>query len=532
MKKNVLISLSLLFTSAMYAQGLRNNGAHIVITNGSNIYINGATGHFTAQSTATPGVIDNASAGGTIYVGGNWTNTNTTVTPGDFIFTGNGSTVILNGANQTINGGTTTFFYNLTLQGTGTKTLNVGTSVGGVVFPYPGVLSVGARELNLNGYALSMLNSTPAGITATSGYIISETNVALNPSIVRWYVRTNTGSYSIPFGVAGTQLPFGFNITAAMPAVTDRVDVSTRATATSANTPWASTVTHMFDPTLSQDGSDEAVIDRWWELNFTSAATANLSFAYRGSENTLQAPYNTGNLGAQWWATGWFPNNSNIGSTPAVTAGTGIATATGIAFTANTYTPMVLSSVNAPLPIQLTSFKAYCGNGNEQLIWTTASEINNDFFTIERSDDGVSFRDIGTVNGNGTSMQMHQYTFTDPQAVTTSTYYRLRQTDYNGQSSTAPLITAESCGTVSDFTDAFSSGSGIYVNIHNGAAQDYTIDVLDVQGQLVIAENVSSVSGSNQFLLQAQRLATGVYLVRVTGNDGKSFNKKVYLAAE
>jgi hypothetical protein len=530
MKRNAFISVAVLFSSAMYAQGLRNNGAHIVITNGSNIYINGASGHFTAQSTATPGVIDNASSGGTIYVGGNWINSNSTVSPGDFIFTGNGSTVILNGANQTINGGTT-FFYNLTLQGTGTKTLNVSTNVGGVLSPYAGVLSVGARELNLNGFMLNMFNPVPAGITATTGYIISETNVALNPSIVRWRIGANTGSYSVPFGVASSQLPFGFNITSGMPAAADYVDISTRATATSANTPWASGVTHMFDPTLVQDGSDEAVIDRWWELTFTSAATANLSFAYRGSENTLQVPYNTGNLGAQWWSTGWFPNNSNIGSTPAVTVGVGTATATAIAFPANTYRPMVLSSVNAPLPVQLTSFKAYCENGNEELAWTTASETNNAFFTIERSDDGFTFRDIGTVNGYGTSLQVHHYTFTDPQAVLASTYYRLRQTDYNGHSTTSPLITAENCGTAGDYINAFSSGSGIQVNIE-GAAQHYAIDVLDVQGKLVLAENVASVNGPNQFKLQTQQLATGIYFVRVTGTDGKVFGKKVYLTGE
>jgi hypothetical protein len=524
MKRNTLISFAVLCTSAIYAQGIINNGAHIVLNGATYITTMNAAGNYLSQNG---GIIDNTAPGATMYIAGNWTNNSA-----NNGFSNDGAGVALYGGTQNIGGSTPTIFYTVYCINAGNKVLNVNTSIGGQNL-YNGqlVLGVNIHPLDLNGYRLDITNPLPSAISVANGYIISETNTALNPSIVRWHVGTNTGSYSIPFGVAGSQLPFGFNITAGMPAAADYVDVSTRATATSANTPWASGVTHMFDPTLLQDGSDEAVIDRWWELNFTSAATADLSLAYRGAENTLQVPYNTGNLGVQWWATGWFPDNSNIGSTPAVTAGIGTVNASAITFAAGTYKPIVLSSVNAPLPIQLTSFKAYCGNGKEQLIWTTASENNNDFFTIERSDDGVTFRDIGTVNGNGTTMQMHQYTFTDPQAVLASTYYRLRQTDYNGQSTTAPLILAENCGTANDYIDAFASGSGIHVNIE-GPAQHYTIAVLDAQGKLVMDENVSGVSGSNQFLLQTQQLATGVYLVRVTGNDGTTFGKKVYLSGE
>ncbi len=517
--------MAVLFSSVIYSQGILNNGAHIVLNGATYVTTMNATGNYLSQNG---GIIDNTAPGATMYIAGDWTNNSA-----NNGFSNDGASVALYGGTQYIGGTTPTVFYTVYCINVGNKVLNVNTSIGGQNL-YNGqlVLGVNVHPVDLNGYRLDITNPLPTAITASTGYIISETNATLNPSILRWRIGTNTGSYSIPFGVAGSQLPFGFTVTAGMPAATDYVDVATRATAVSANTPWASGVTHMYDPTLLQDGSDEAVIDRWWELTFTSAATADLSFAYRGSENTLQVPYNTGNLGAQWWATGWFPNNSNIGSTPAVTVGVGTATASGITFGAGVYKPMVLSSVNAPLPVELTSFKAYCENASEHLTWSTASETNNDFFTIERSDDGTSFRDIGTVNGNGTTMQPHQYSFTDPQPVLSSTYYRLRQTDYNGQSSTMPLVAAENCGTATNFIDAFSYEAGITVLLNVSTGTAYKAELFDAHGKLIVSQDFKAEAGANRFILNDKLPATGIYFLNMVSNEGKVFSKKLYVGVK
>ena len=415
--------------------------------------------------------------------------------------------------------------------GSGTKTLNVLTTVGGMGLVPVGVLNLGTRPLDLNGNDLWISNPLGGGITTTAGYIISETNAAFNPSRVAWMTGSNTGVYVIPFGVAATQIPLTLNITTGMLFNTDYVYVSTRATATSANTPWATGVTQMYDPTLAQDGSDEAVIDRWWEIQFVSGATADVTFSYRGSENTLQIPYNTGNIGAQWWATGWFPNNANVGSAPAVLVGVGSVTAPGLVFNSNIYTPMVLSSLSAPLPIELINFTANC-NGNQVLSWSTASELNNDYFTVERSDDGISFRDIGQVNGAGTSSQQHNYSFIDPQPVSGIVYYRLKQTDFNGQTSVSKIITGETCGGDGDFIDAYNSGNGITIIVNVGQPTDYLVTVYDDRGRIIINEAISAAEGSNNFLLNGIIPATGIYLVKVTGNDGRSFTKRLFLAVE
>jgi hypothetical protein len=86
----------------------------------------------------------------------------------------------------------------------------------------------------------------------------------------------------------------------------------------------------------------------------------------------------------------------------------------------------------SPLPIELTYFQAYTNKNHVTINWQTATELNNDYFTIERSADGVNYKTIATVRGSGTSMSAINYSFTDNNPLTGVSYYRLKQTDYDG----------------------------------------------------------------------------------------------------
>ncbi|WP_436516857.1 hypothetical protein [Ekhidna sp. To15] len=87
---------------------------------------------------------------------------------------------------------------------------------------------------------------------------------------------------------------------------------------------------------------------------------------------------------------------------------------------------------STPLPVELLYFKSTSDDG-VKLNWATASEINNDYFAIERSEDGSYFYEIGQVEGNGNTSEMIQYEFTDKFAFAPIEYYRLRQVDFDGQ---------------------------------------------------------------------------------------------------
>ena len=84
------------------------------------------------------------------------------------------------------------------------------------------------------------------------------------------------------------------------------------------------------------------------------------------------------------------------------------------------------------LPVELIYFGAEVVDNDVHLTWTTASEVNNDFFEILRSADGNEFEVIGTVNGNGNSNEFIDYDFIDKNPYSGLSYYRLRQVDFNG----------------------------------------------------------------------------------------------------
>lgn len=100
-------------------------------------------------------------------------------------------------------------------------------------------------------------------------------------------------------------------------------------------------------------------------------------------------------------------------------------------------------TVLAPLPIELNSFSASQQRRNVELKWETASETNNDFFTVERSRDGRLFAQIGYVSGADNSSTTKQYTFIDKNPKRGMNYYRLSQTDFDGHTVSFDVVTTE-----------------------------------------------------------------------------------------
>ena len=109
-------------------------------------------------------------------------------------------------------------------------------------------------------------------------------------------------------------------------------------------------------------------------------------------------------------------------------------TVTGTA-SCSEFSPYILSSASNPLPIELLSFTATCINAGVSINWQTASETNNNYFTIESSITAKHEKHL-LVPGTGNSNTLLSYSYNDNSAYSGSAYYRLIQTDYNGQSKT------------------------------------------------------------------------------------------------
>ena len=104
--------------------------------------------------------------------------------------------------------------------------------------------------------------------------------------------------------------------------------------------------------------------------------------------------------------------------------------------------------LGSPLPITLTSFTAAPRFNQVALAWETAAEINNDYFTIERSTNGQRFEAIGKVAGAGNSATAQNYSFADKTPMRGTNYYRLAQTDYDGKSETFDVVSVDFKGSV------------------------------------------------------------------------------------
>ncbi|MCF0206338.1 MAG: T9SS type A sorting domain-containing protein, partial [Bacteroidales bacterium] len=171
------------------------------------------------------------------------------------------------------------------------------------------------------------------------------------------------------------------------------------------------------------------------------------------------------------------------------------------------------------LPIELTSFTATCNNSSVDIEWVTASEKNNDYFALERSNDAVNFVEIARIAGAGNSLTENTYNYTDYQIFGGDCYYRLIQVDFDG-SSTASNIIAVNCveeagePTISVYPNPFDEEFTLVLQNFNN--NDATIEVYDILGRLVMTEKATSTLNEYETTVQLNNIPTGTYTVRVS----------------
>jgi hypothetical protein len=159
----------------------------------------------------------------------------------------------------------------------------------------------------------------------------------------------------------------------------------------------------------------------------------------------------------------------------------------------------------APLPVELLSFSGMNKNGANILNWQTASEINNDYFTIERIRTGKIFETIGTINGAGYSMHTLSYSFIDDSPFNGINYYRLKQTDYNGDVSFSKIIAVtNSPNEINPFTI---SPDFILVS----AEGNIELEILNTLGETIIRPQASKIDIS--------QLPCGIYFIKAKHNN-------------
>lgn len=218
--------------------------------------------------------------------------------------------------------------------------------------------------------------------------------------------------------------------------------------------------------------------------------------------------------GAQW------TNKGNGGTTGTTAAGTVVSTAA-----VTDFGPFTLASITAsnPLPIELLAFAAKCENEEVILRWSTDSEFNNDFFTIESSFDASDWNSIATVDGAGTTTTLTNYAWTDLSNPGRSMYYRLSQTDNNGQTVIHEIDYLENCSFPENAVSVYPNPAKRIVNILT-EAKVTNIIVMNPEGKTI---DLPVDFQLNQ--LDFNGLPNGVYFIRITTARG-TFHEKVVIS--
>lgn len=180
------------------------------------------------------------------------------------------------------------------------------------------------------------------------------------------------------------------------------------------------------------------------------------------------------------------------------------------------------------LPIELSEFNVQKRSCDSYTIeWTTEVEINNEYFSIQRSIDNINdFETVDKVDGAGNSNFARTYSYEDRLNLkgNHTIYYRLKQTDYDGRSSYSNvLFTKFDCGNSSGLK-AFPNPFSNEININVDSEEEYQIVVLDAQGRVISDTNMSS---SNNVRLATDAWPEGLYIARYLQNGEVVGSQKV-----
>lgn len=441
--------------------------------------------------------------GGIVHLKGNYINN---ATEGDF--KQDESTIVLNGTSDqdiSIAGTSTEIFYNLTVnKAMGTVTLSDNTQVSGQLAMQSGNINTQSSILEIGTDI-----SNKGALDYTSGYVLGQ--------MKRWFNGTN-------FGNASSLFPMGYS----QSGIKNR-HVSVEYTTT------PSAGGHL---TVQFMGVDMGMSG----IPILAASSAGAGFDVTSTEN----------LG--YWKIDNQAGKLTDGSYKITCTGEGFGTVTDISkltllkrvvasgpewFCPGTHIPATGSpalpviarsgvsgwsnfgfgggAVN-PLPVELISFTAECGNA-ASLKWSTASESNSDYFSVEKTTDGIQWKEIGKVQSAGNTSQLTNYSLQDFSRANGTIYYRLRQVDFNGASRTYSPVSLD-CGQSAALVNVFPNpNNGEFALSINGLSGQIAVSLASSEGRIISQQEVAG-TGSGLVQFSETELKAGIYFVTVQDEGG------------
>jgi len=297
-----------------------------------------------------------------------------------------------------------------------------------------------------------------------------------------WNARITSGSVVTPVDVR-----FFFDTAEVRAAFNMRNFERTTNYPTSNDVPWRwfKSVGADFNPAVGIDGNIFTF------TNFTPTSVNNI--------NLLGATY-----------TGYINNVPYVEFTgiPSFSGGTG-----GFGFS---------TLVGTSLPVKLLDFNAKPENSLVKVSWISETEINNDFYTVERSKDGIEFETVGIIKGAGNSNSKLNYHLNDKKPYSGTSYYRLKQTDYDGNFEYFVPV-AVNFKNIFDGVIVYPNpvtGNG-FIEFNSMQETEQLISIYDIAGRVVYEKQYAVKLGENKLVLETTNLTKGMYFIRMAdGAEG------------
>jgi len=236
--------------------------------------------------------------------------------------------------------------------------------------------------------------------------------------------------------------------------------------------------------------------------------------------------------------TGEFYNGNGgiITGSGSITAGTFTGGGTTFGTIPNSSIPDDSIASEDPLPIELIYFSAELNNNKTVNIkWTTAVEINNSFFTIEKTRDGKTYEAVGVVPGSSNSNYVINYSLTDENPYFGISYYRLKQTDIDGRFSLSSIVVIrnnqQSTAQFNLYPNPTLVGQSSYVDIQGlESEKEVLVVVLNIMGQELYSKVI--FTNTNGAAVEAidpyNQLSCGTYIIIGTSDD-RVYKKKLII---
>jgi hypothetical protein len=497
--------------------GVFNGGSGAITIGGT--FTNNAT--FTAGSgtVSVTGTFTNAGAGasyalgsGTLVVTGNLVNTppadfdagsGTVMTSGDWSSTGTfnsgTSTVVFESSGvQTLSGATK--FYRLTRTNGGTLQLNSDITVSDELSISAGKIVTGFHTVQLTNTA-----SQPVSGYGSTAFIDGRVSIA--------YPNTSGASRVFPVGKGNVFRPVVIQQTAASTSPVVRVEmINTPPTGSYPVEVGVLSEARYYSIDLVSGTMNAPTV----ELHFNTNGAADENVLFAGNAHIMRATSPSGP---------WTDEGGSGVFAPTAPAGYATSEVTSIA--SQMY--FTLGYQNVILPVELSAFSGYLEDGVVELFWTTLSEKNNDYFTIERSGVELHFDSIGYVSGAGNSNVKLHYQYSDRDPLDNVSYYRLKQTDFNGQVSYSKIITIKSEfeePVLSVYPNPARGGEPVYVRLDYSKEKDVMLNVTDMSGRMLFSGIVDLSNTVDLNDIVQTNWSRGTYILRFVLR-GALFTQKI-----